>query len=425
MTMFACKIPVSYILHSIRAWFTATIMAVLEICMFARRIPISYNIRSIRARFTSTIVAVLGIAGVVAVFLAMLAMVNGFQSVMVSTVSPDNAMIRRAGSGSEMESLFMLEELRVIQDLPEVAQNAEGKPIYSGDVVVVVPLLMRSTGTEANVQMRGISGNTLEVRPQVRMIEGRFIEPGKAEVVVGAGAFKRYEGTEIGSELPIGGRVWTVVGIFDSGGSSFDSELWSDAILTNETFNRPPNIFQSMTLKLNPGVDIKAFDTQLRSDPRLTVSAQSEVEYYSEKSEMISRLITSLGFLIVFVMGFGAVFASLNTMASLISARNREIGTLRAIGFKRRNIILSFVLESVFIALIGGLLGCLLVFPLNGVQASTMNWDTFSHIGFSLKLNPTMILSALGFAVAMGFIGGIIPAAHAANRQIVDSLRRM
>ncbi|MDD4349692.1 MAG: ABC transporter permease [Opitutales bacterium] len=393
--------------------------------MFASRIPISYNIRSIRARFTSTIVAVLGIAGVVAVFLAMLAMVNGFQSVMVSTVSPDNAMIRRAGSGSEMESLFMLEELRIIQDLPEVAQNAEGKPIYSGDVVVVVPLLMRSTGTEANVQMRGISGNTLEVRPQVRMIEGRFIEPGKAEVIVGSGAHKLYQGTELGSELAIGGRVWTVVGVFDAGGSSLDSELWSDAILTNETFNRPPNIFQSVTLKLNPGVDIKAFDTQLRSDPRLTVSAQSEVEYYSEKSEMISRLITKLGFLIVFVMGFGAVFASLNTMASLISARNREIGTLRAIGFKRRNIILSFVLESVFIALIGGLLGCLLVLPLNGFQASTMNWDTFSHIGFSLKLNLTMILSALGFAVAMGFIGGIIPAAHAANRPIVDSLRRM
>ena len=392
--------------------------------MFASKIPISYNLRSIRARFTSTIVAVLGIAGVVAVFLAMLAMANGFQSVMVSSGSPDNVMIRRAGSGSEMESIFMLDELRIVQDHPDVARNDDGKPIYSGDVVVIVPLIMRSTGTEANVQMRGISGLTLEVRPQVRMIEGRFIEPGKAEVIVGSSAHKLYNGTEVGSELAIGGRVWTVVGVFDAGGSSLDSELWSDAILTNETFNRPPNIFQSVTLKLNPGVDFEAFNAQLRSDPRLTVSAQSEVEYYSQKSELISRLITTLGFLIVFVMGFGAVFASLNTMASLISARNREIGTLRAIGFKRHNLILSFVMESVFISLIGGLLGCLLVLPLNGIQASTMNWDTFSHVGFSLKLNSTMILSALGFAVIMGFIGGLIPASHAANRPIVDSLRR-
>lgn len=392
--------------------------------MFASKIPISYNLRSIRARFTSTIVAVLGIAGVVAVFLAMLAMANGFQSVMVSSGSPDNVMIRRAGSGSEMESIFMLDELRIVQDHPDVSRNDEGKPIYSGDVVVIVPLVMRSTGTEANVQMRGISGLTLEVRPQIRMIEGRFIEPGKAEVIVGSSAHKLYKGTEMGSELSIGGRVWTVVGVFDAGGSSLDSELWSDAILTNETFNRPPNIFQSVTLKLNPGVDFEAFDAQLRSDPRLTVSAQSEVEYFSEKSELISRMITTLGFLIVFVMGFGAVFASLNTMASLISARNREIGTLRAIGFKRRNLILSFVMESVFISLIGGLLGCLLVLPLNGFQASTMNWDTFSHVGFSLKLNSTMILCAMGFAIVMGFIGGVIPASHAANRPIVDSLRR-
>jgi putative ABC transport system permease protein len=388
-------------------------------------IPLSYNLRSIRARFTATIVAILGIAGVVAVFLAMLAMAEGFRQSMKRSGSPDNVMIRRAGSGSEMESAFTLDELRVIRDLPEIRKDSEGNPLLSAEVVAIVSLPQRATGSEANVQVRGINGNPMAVRPMVRLAQGRMFEPGKPELVVGKIASNLYEGAQIGSQLRYGGRDWDVVGIFDSGGSTFDSEIWADAGLTAETFNRPTFIFQSATLTLLPGTDRTELKARIESDPRLTLTLQGEQEYYAEKSEMMARMIETLGFMVVMVMGVGAVFAALNTMSATISARYREIATLRALGFHRRSIVLCFVTESALIALVGGLIGCLLALPFNGLQASTMNFDTFSHLGFNLTLTPGMMLMALFFAVLMGIMGGLIPATHASRQSIVNTLRGM
>jgi len=393
--------------------------------MILGKIPISYNIRSIKARFTSTIVSIIGIAGVVTVFLGMLALANGFRQTMIASGSPDNAIICRAGSTSEMSSSVSLDEFKIIRDMPEVRRDNAGNALATAELVVIIPLKMKATGTEANVQVRGISGDPALVRNNVKLREGRMFESGKPELVIGSEAYKLYDQTDVGSELKIGGRTWTVVGIFDAGGTAFDSEVWSDSVLIAETFNRPTNYYSSVTVKLASNVDVRSFDDRLKADPRLNLSAQSEVAYYSEKSQMMANLITTLGYLIVSVMGFGAVFAALNTMSSTISARGREIATLRSLGFSRSSIVVSFVIESVMIALLGGILGCILVLPVNGYQASTMNWGTFSHLGFSLKLTYSMMISGLVFAAVMGLIGGLLPATHAARKPIVNALREM
>ena len=391
--------------------------------MLINKIPLSYNLRSIRARYTSTMVAILGIAGVVAVFLAMLALANGFRNAMVTSGSSDNAIVLRSGSGSEIDSWIPLDAYKIIRDSEEIALEKNGNARATGEVALIGLLKMRATGTDANVQMRGFNGDPFRVRDNIDIIEGRLFEPGKAELAVGAIAARLYQNTEVGSIIPIGGRDWIVVGIFDTGGSSFDSELWTDSVLLNETFDRPTNVVNSVKVELNPGVDLEAFSNRLAEDPRINVFAQSEVGYYSEKSQMMSALITTLGLLIVMVMGVGAVFAALNTMFAIVAARYREIATLRSLGFSRLNIVISFVFESVLISIIGGILGCILVLPLNGYQAATMNWDTFSHLGFSLKLTPVMMISGIVFAVFMGFLGGLIPATHAARKSIVNTLR--
>jgi putative ABC transport system permease protein len=393
--------------------------------MFMSKIPISYNIRSVRARFTSTLVAIAGIAGVVMVFLGMLALAHGFRQTMVSSGSPDNVLIRRSGSSSEMDSAVGLGDFRILRDLPEVAQDIKGAPAAVAEVVLIIPLKQKATGTEANVQVRGFSGNPLAVRPAVKLLQGRLPEPGKPELAVGSGAAKLYQDTEVGAIIPMGGRNWEVVGVFDAGGSAFDSEVWTDAILIRDTFNRSSEVFSSVTLKLAQGVDVRSFRERVDGDPRLNLSIQPEQQYYSEKSQLMANLITTLGYLIVSVMGVGAVFAALNTMSSTISARSREVATLRSLGFSGGSIVFSFILESIMIALLGGVLGCLLVLPIHGYQASTMNWDTFSHLGFAIQLSPAMMGMGLTFAMIMGIIGGWIPAAHAARRPIVDALREL
>jgi putative ABC transport system permease protein len=388
-------------------------------------IPISYNIRSVAARWATAVVSVLGIAGTVGVFLAMLAMARGFQATLIASGSPDNAIILRAGADSEMTSAVNHEQVRIIGDTPEIARAADGSPLVSPEVVVIGAFPLATTGTDANVQIRGVYERVLEVRPAVAIAEGRFFRPGIAELVVGKNAVTTYRGFGLGESVEIGGQVWRVVGIFDSGGSAFDSEVWCDANLLNQTFSRPEGVYQSVTARLASRDDLTAFKDRLTADPRMTVDVNGEQAYYAKQSQAVSTLIRVLGFLVAFVMAIGAVFGALNTMYSAVAARAREIATLRALGFGSGAVVLSFVAESILIALVGGALGCIAVLPLNGFTAGTMNWQTFSHLAFAFKVTPILMVWGLAFAALMGLVGGLFPAVRAARLPVATALREL
>ena len=388
-------------------------------------IPITYNARSIVARWPAAVVSVLGIAGTVGVFVAMLAMARGFQSTLVTSGSPQNAILLRAGADSEMSSVVTLDEARIVADAPQLARSLDRRPLVSSEVVVIAAFQLASTGTDANVQVRGVSPSALEVRPSIRIHRGRFFRPGLAELVVGSNAARIYRGVDLGSTVDFGGRRWKVVGVLDAGGTAFDSELWCDATVLNETYKRPGNIYQSLTARLDSPAAFAAFKDTITSDPRLTLAVEREADYYRSKSQMVTNLIQTLGFLVALVMGIGAVFGALNTMYSAVAARTREIATLRALGFGGATVALSFLFEALLIAFVGGIIGCAAVLPLNGFTTGTINWQTFSHLAFAFRVTPDLLLIGIAFALMMGFVGGFLPALRAARLPIATALREL
>jgi putative ABC transport system permease protein len=385
-------------------------------------LPIVYNVESVRARWTTTIVAVLGIAGTVGVFVAMLALARGFRAALTTAGSPENAMIRRAGATSEIDSVVTLEQLRAIEDMPELARGAAG-PAASPEVVVIAALPLKKSGTDANVQIRGVSPVALEVHRSVRVVQGRFFQPGLYELVVGGSALGSYAGLELGQRLKLGGAEWTVVGVFDAGGSGFDSEVWCDADLLNPTYQRPAGIHQTVVVRLRSPADLPALKARIAADPRLRVQAELETEYYQKASQMMTTLIQVLGTLVAIVMGVGAVFAALNTMYSAVAERSREVATLRALGFGAGSIVVSFTAEALLVALAGGLLGCLAVLPINGLTTSTLNFQTFSHLAFAFRITPPLLGLGVAFALLMGLAGGVPPAIRAARLPVAVALR--
>jgi putative ABC transport system permease protein len=387
-------------------------------------IPIIYNFRSVRARWASAIVAVLGIAGTVGVFVAMLALARGFRATLVASGSAENAIIRRAGSTGEIDGVIGLDQVRVIQDAPGIA-HAGTEPLMSPEVVVIAAFPLKTTGTDANVQVRGLSPNVLKVRSNVHISEGRSFEPGLTELIVGRNATAAYEGFDIGKTVRFGGGTWKVVGVFDAGGSAFDSEIWCDARVLNQVYKRPEGIFQSVTVHLSSPSALGELKDSLTADPRMTVQVDREVDYYEKQSRGITTLITVLGALVAAVMGIGAIFGALNTMYSAVSERSREIATLRAIGFGAGSIVISFVFEALLIAFIGGLLGCVAVLPLNGLTTGTLNWQTFSHLAFAFRVSPVLLGIGVFFALLMGLVGGVPPAIRAARRPIALALREL
>jgi putative ABC transport system permease protein len=388
-------------------------------------VPLAYNLRSVIVRWASSLVAVLSIAGTVGVFVVMLAMARGFAVTVSSSGSDQNAIILRGGAGSEMESALTLEQVRIVSDAAGIARGASGAPLVSAEVVVVAAFPLISSGTDANVQVRGVSPLALEVRPRVRMSGGRFFEPGLLELVVGSNAARTYRGLTLGSTVEFGGGTWTVAGVFDAGGSAFDSEIWCDATVLSNVYKRPENIFQSATVHLTSADAMVEFKDAVTTDPRLSVDVKSERAYYFEQSQMIARLILVLGSLVAVVMGVGAVFAALNTMYSAVAARIREVATLRALGFGSAAVLLSFLVESLVIALAGGVIGCLAALPFNGFTTGTMNWSTFSHLAFSFRVTPAIIGAGLGFALLMGIVGGLFPAVRASRLPVVVALREL
>jgi putative ABC transport system permease protein len=391
---------------------------------FLGSVPISYNFRSIRARWTSTIVAVLGIAGTVGVFVAMLSLANGFKATLVASGSPGNALILRAGSPTEMMGGVTLDSVRVVQDAPGVARDSSG-PLVTQEVVGVMPFPLITTGTDANVQVRGVSSNVLRVRTFAKITEGRMFQPGLSEIVVGRNASRTYIGLTLGNTVQFGGGRWQVVGIFDTGGSAFDSEIWCDAKLLNEILKRPDNIFQSVTVHLASPQTFQQFKDAVTSDPRMNVDVTREIDYYAKQSTTMTRLITVLGGLVAAIMAIGAVFGALNTMYSAIAERGREIATMRAVGFSSSNVILSFLFEALSISLVGGILGCLAVLPLNGFTTNTMNFQTFANVAFAFKITFDLLLLGIVFALVMGVLGGMLPAIRAATRPVAVALREL
>ncbi|MGA2813103.1 MAG: ABC transporter permease [Candidatus Acidiferrum sp.] len=385
-------------------------------------VPVSYNFRSIRARWTSTIVAILGIAGTVGVFVAMLSLAHGFKSTLVASGSPGNALLLRAGSPSEMMGGVTLDSVKIVQDAPGIARDAAG-PLITQEVVGVVPIPLVSTGTDANVQIRGVSPNVLRIRTFVKVIAGRMFNPGLSELVVGKNASKTYSGLTLGNTIDMAGGHWKVVGIFDAGGSAFDSEIWTDSKILNDVLKRPDNIFQSVTVHLDSPESFSQFKAAITSDPRLNLDVTREIDYYAKQSTTMTTLITVLGGLVAAVMAIGAVFGALNTMYSAVAERGREIATMRALGFTSFNVILSFLFEALLISFVGGILGCLFVLPLNGFTTSTMNFQTFSNLAFAFKITLDLLLLGVLFALVMGILGGMFPAIRAARLPVAQALR--
>jgi len=387
-------------------------------------IPFVYNLRSMRARWLSAIVAVVGIAGTVGVFCAMLALARGFHATLVTSGSPQNALIRRAGSSAELDGSVSLDQVKVIEDAPGIMRE-NGQPLVSPEAVVIAGFNLRTTHTNANVQVRGVSEETLKVRPNIKIIEGRFFQPGLAELVIGKNVESTYEGLEFGKPINFGGQTWNVVGVFDAGGSAFDSEVWADSRVLNQVYKRPENLYQSVTVRLDSPAAYNQLKDALTADPKLTVEVDRELDYYARQSQVLTTLITVLGGLVAVIMGIGAVIGALNTMYSAVSERSREIATMRAIGFAGSSIAVSFVFEALIIALIGGLLGCLFVLPLNGYTTGTMNMQTFSHMAFAFKVTPPLLVAGIIFALLMGIVGGLPPAIRAARRPIALALREL
>ncbi len=382
------------------------------------------NIRNIRERLTSSIVALVGIAGVVTVLIGVLSIGEGFRAVLDQSGAADVAIVLRGGATDEMGSGLSQEQTRIIADTNGIKRDESGA-IASPELYVVVDVPTRRTGTPANVPLRGVSPNASKLRQDFRILEGQSFTPGKFEVIVGRGAVKQFAGLEVGSKLRWGTTEWTVTGIFGDRGSVAESEIWTDATVLQGAYNRGTT-YQSTRVKLTDANAMQTFKDALTTDPRLNVKVFSEKQFYEEQSHTLQALVKYVGTSIAALMGLGAIFAALNTMYSAVSARTREIATLRALGFGAVPITVSVLAEALLLGLAGGLIGAVIsYFAFNGMQASTMNFATFSQITFAFTVTPQLLIQALTYALVLGFIGGLLPSLRAAKLPITTGLREL
>lgn len=383
-----------------------------------------FGLLSIPQRVGAVLAAVMGICGVVAVLVGVLSIAEGFASVMRATGSPDAVIVMRSGADSEMVSGLSREQTRIIADGPGLARSAAGVAA-SAELSVIINLPKRSTGTDANVPFRGVDPAAFRIRDGFKMVQGRPFEPGKNEVIVGAGAASEFAGLELGGTVEVGRYRWPVVGIFTCNGSAFESEIWTDASVLQAAYERGDS-YQAVYGRLNSAGDFAAFKDALTTDPRLNVKVLRQSEFFAEQSTMITRLITSLGVLIAGLMAVGAVFGALNTMYSSVSARTREIATLRALGFGASAVVTSILLEALLMALVGGAVGATLAyFIFNGFQTATMNWQSFSQVTFAFRVTPELLVRGIGWAAGIGLIGGLLPAVRAARMPVAAALREL
>lgn len=382
------------------------------------------NIRSIPQRLASSAVAIVGIAGVVVVFVAVLSIAQGFRAAMTTAGDPRTAVVMRAGTDSELSSILMREHTQLVKDAPGVARGPDG-PVASAELFVIVNHPKRSTGTDANVPLRGVEPNAFAVRPRLKLVEGRRFEPGRNEIIVGRAAAGQFTGLEVGNDIRWGENVWKVVGIFEADGAISESEVWCDARVLQGAYRRGDS-FQSVYVQLEREDALETFKAALTADPRLNVMAQRETAYLAEQSTVLQTVIRTVGFVIAGLMGIGAVFGAINTMYNAVASRTREIATLRALGFGALSIVTSVMAESAMLALIGGTIGGLLAWAVfDGYRTSTMNFQSFSQVAFAFRVTPTLLVQGLACALVMGLLGGILPAVRAARLPIVNALREL
>lgn len=383
-----------------------------------------FGLMSIPQRRGAVAATMLGIAGVVAVFVGVLSIAAGFRRVMAVSAAPDAVIVLRSGADSEMVSGLSRDETRVIADAPGVARSTNG-PMASAELWVIIDLPKRSTGTDANVPMRGVGPNAMEIRDGFKIIQGRMFEPGKNEIIAGCGAAREFKGLNVGQTLQIGHNNWTVTGIYSANGGLAESELWTDAHILQEIYRRGDS-FQSVYARLNSPADFQKFKDALTTNPQLSVKVARQSDFYAGQSVTISRLVTTLGVSIAALMALGAVFGALNTMYSAVAARSREIATLRALGFGRGAILISLLIESLLVALAGGVIGALTAYvAFNNLQTSTMNWQSFAQVTFAFRVTPELLARGIVWAVLIGLCGGILPALRACRLPIALALREL
>jgi putative ABC transport system permease protein len=386
------------------------------------KIPITYNLRSMLGRPVSTALTALGIGLVVAVFIAMLALANGFATALTRTGSDQNVLVLRRGADSEMSSGLPRDVASIIAASPHIAQGADGRPMFSPEVNVIVPMpRMGDTTQLANVVVRGVSDRAWEVRANVRITEGQRPSTGRSEVCIGNRLAGRFPDTGIGESIRFAGRTWEVTCHFSAGGSSFESEIWGE----NEQIMPAMrgDVFQSASFRLADRASFDEAKRTLEADKRITVDVYRESAFYAQQSELLGNILRILAIVITAIMAVGAIFGAVNTMYAAVASRAPEIAVLLTLGFRPRSILASFLAESALIAGVGGIIGCLIALPMNGVVTSTTNWASFSEIAFSFRITPTLLLAGVAFAVIMGMLGGFFPARRASKVPVVQAIR--
>ena len=382
------------------------------------------NLRTMPQRLGSSGVAVVGIAGVVVVLVSVLSIAAGFTAAMQGSGSPARALVMRSGADSEMTSGLSGPEVDLVKQAPGIRLD-DRSAIASAELYVVIDLPKKSTNSPANVPMRGIEPRALQVREEVSMVEGRPLEFGTNEVIVGRGASRQFVGLTVGQEVVSGQNTWVVVGIFEAGGGVSETEIWCDARVLQGAYRRG-NTFQTVLARLDSSETFDSFRDWLTANPQLNVQVRRETEYYAQQSRALSSLIQGLGFGIAALMGIGAVFGAILTMYTAVSTRSREIATLRALGFNAVSVVVSVLAEALALGAIGGVIGGLAAYlAFNGYQTSTMNFQTFSQVAFAFKVTPELLVLGLAYALAMGLIGGLLPAVRAARLPIPTALREL
>jgi ABC-type lipoprotein release transport system permease subunit len=383
-------------------------------------LPLASNFRNVRARWPVMLLAVFSIALVVAVFAVLMAMSQGFAAALRGTGREDNAIVTSRGSNSEVTSRVELEERSAILDHLSALRGADGQALESGEWVTVMALPRKSDGRRSNVILRRVTPRAFQVRDGIRLTAGRRFTPGLDEVIVGSRIRDRIRGLELGGTLRYRRRELRIVGVFDSRDAAFESEVWVDY---DTLMGRRGPVLSSVVIRVRDAAEIAALDRWIRLQPNMRLRAVSERQYYEDQAGPVAKTIRALGALVAVVTGIGAVFAAMNTMYRVVASRTREIGTLRALGFSRRAVLLSFVVESALVGLAGGALGCLLASTLDGFSTSTANLQSFSEIAFAFRITPAILAASMALALAMGALGGLLPAARAARLPIAAALR--
>jgi putative ABC transport system permease protein len=385
-------------------------------------VPLSYNIRNVRQRWQVTLLAIVGIAMVVAVFTVIMSMSEGFRLALKATGRDDNAIIVQRGSASELTSGVPLDQRNQIIVDDRVARGSDGQPLASWDWVIVISAPKVTDGSPTNVTFRAVPPRAYEVRGGIEIVEGRKYTPGLDEVIVGRRLTDRIQGMTLGGTVKYQKKEFKIVGIFTNDGGAFESEIWGDYDVIGALFQRGPGS-NSLVVRMKDPKDIPALDRWIRDQPQMQLQALSEKKYYADQAGPTAGALKGLARLVAIIMGIGAVFGAMNTMYAIVAARTREIGTLRALGFSRRAILISFMVESVFLALVAGVVGCLLAFPMNGFSTGTGQTQSFSEIAFAFQITPSIIVVGMIFALLMGVVGGLLPAWRGARLPITTALR--